>query len=71
MTTGEGGFVATLIILQDIRMTLASLRDWGRACYCNTVKPGNVTCGTACGHANEQLGSQRSPRNYLRSPLCV
>lgn len=47
MTTGEGGFVA--INLPRHRMALASLRDWGRACYCNTIKPGNVTCGTACG----------------------
>jgi CDP-6-deoxy-D-xylo-4-hexulose-3-dehydrase len=47
MTTGEGGFVATNS--NKIRMILASIRDWGRACYCNTVKPGNVTCETACG----------------------
>jgi CDP-6-deoxy-D-xylo-4-hexulose-3-dehydrase len=47
MTTGEGGFVGCNTPKQ--RMLLASLRDWGRACYCNTVKPGNVTCGTACG----------------------
>ena len=47
MTMGEGGFVG---INKGIwRMALASLRDWGRACYCNTVKPGNVTCGTGCG----------------------
>mgnify|MGYP003117674462 FL=1 len=26
------------------------MRDWGRACYCNTRKPGNVTSGTACGN---------------------
>ena len=42
MTMGEGGFVATNSLAQ--RMTLASLRDWGRACYCNTKKPGDVTC---------------------------
>ena len=47
MTMGEGGFVA--INSPKHRMGLASLRDWGRACYCNTVKPGNVTCGTGCG----------------------
>ncbi len=47
MTMGEGGFVACN--LPRHRMALASLRDWGRACYCNTMKPGNVTCGTACG----------------------
>jgi len=47
MTMGEGGFVATNS--NKDRMTLASLRDWGRACYCNSMKPGNVTCGTACG----------------------
>jgi CDP-6-deoxy-D-xylo-4-hexulose-3-dehydrase len=50
MTTGEGGFVACNI--PKHRMALASLRDWGRACYCNTIKPGNVTCGTACGMRN-------------------
>ena len=47
MTMGEGGFVATNS--NRNRMTLASLRDWGRACYCNSNKPGNVTNGTACG----------------------
>jgi len=50
MTMGEGGFVA--INHPRHRMALASLRDWGRACYCNTIKPGNVTCGTACGQRN-------------------
>jgi CDP-4-dehydro-6-deoxyglucose reductase, E1 len=48
MTTGEGGFVATNS--GKIRKTVASIRDWGRACYCNTSKPGNVTAGTACGN---------------------
>lgn len=47
MTMGEGGFVA--INSSKKRMALASLRDWGRACYCNTVKPGNVLTSTACG----------------------
>jgi len=47
MTMGEGGFVATNS--QKTRTILASLRDWGRACYCNSMKPGNVTGGTACG----------------------
>ena len=47
MTMGEGGFVA--VNSAKKRMALASLRDWGRACYCNTSKPGNVTGGTACG----------------------
>ena len=36
-------------ISQKTSMILASIRDWGRACYCNTKKPGNVTAGTACG----------------------
>lgn len=48
MTMGEGGFVA--VNEPRLRMALASLRDWGRACYCNSNKPGNVTCGTACGN---------------------
>ena len=47
MTMGEGGFVATNS--QLTRTILASFRDWGRACYCNSLKPGDVTCGTACG----------------------
>jgi CDP-6-deoxy-D-xylo-4-hexulose-3-dehydrase len=47
MTTGEGGFVATDQPI--IRRALASIRDWGRACYCNDKKPGDVTAGTACG----------------------
>ena len=47
MTMGEGGFIATNS--QRTRTILASMRDWGRACYCNSMKPGNVTSGTACG----------------------
>jgi CDP-4-dehydro-6-deoxyglucose reductase, E1 len=47
MTMGEGGFVATNN--GKIRKIVASIRDWGRACYCNTSKPGDVTNGTACG----------------------
>ena len=48
MTMGEGGFVATNS--NKVRKTVASLRDWGRACYCNTAKPGSVVEGTACGN---------------------
>lgn len=48
MTMGEGGFVATSS--GKIRKVLSSLRDWGRACYCNTAKPGCVMDGTACGN---------------------
>lgn len=48
MTIGEGGFVAT--DEERVRKVVASMRDWGRACYCNTDKPGNVTDGTACGN---------------------
>ena len=47
MTMGEGGFVATNH--NQLRRGLASFRDWGRACYCNEMSPGDVTCGTACG----------------------
>ena len=47
MTLGEGGFIATDKPL--IRSVLASLRDWGRSCYCNSMKPGDVTQATACG----------------------
>ena len=48
MTMGEGGFVAT----DDprLRRIISSFRDWGRACFCNTKKPGNVTSATACGN---------------------
>jgi CDP-6-deoxy-D-xylo-4-hexulose-3-dehydrase len=48
MTTGEGGFIATNSL--RTRTILSSMRDWGRACYCNTQKPGNVTSATACGN---------------------
>ena len=48
MTMGEGGYVAT--DSNKLRQILASFRDWGRACYCNSLKPGNVTSGTACGN---------------------
>ena len=42
MTLGEGGFVAT----DDprLRRTLASFRDWGRACYCNEGKAWGCYC---------------------------
>ena len=48
MTMGEGGFVAT--DNYKVRKIVASIRDWGRACYCNTSKPGPVLKGTACGN---------------------
>jgi CDP-6-deoxy-D-xylo-4-hexulose-3-dehydrase len=48
MTMGEGGFVGTSI--GKIRKVLSSIRDWGRACYCNTAKPGKVIEGSACGN---------------------
>ena len=48
MTMGEGGFVAT--DSSSLRKIISSFRDWGRACYCNTKKPGDVTSGTACGN---------------------
>ena len=48
MTMGEGGFIATNSL--RTKTILASVRDWGRACYCNTQKPGNVTSATACGN---------------------
>lgn len=47
MTLGEGGFISTN--KGRLRKVLSSVRDWGRACYCNTLKPGDVTGGTACG----------------------
>jgi CDP-6-deoxy-D-xylo-4-hexulose-3-dehydrase len=48
MTMGEGGFVAA--DSNKITKIISSLRDWGRACYCNLSKPGNVMNGTACGN---------------------
>jgi len=48
MTMGEGGFVAT--DSNKMRQIISSFRDWGRACYCNTICPGNVTSRTACGN---------------------
>lgn len=47
MTIGEGGYVGVNTLKE--RTVISSLRDWGRACYCNTQKPGDVTCATACG----------------------
>jgi CDP-6-deoxy-D-xylo-4-hexulose-3-dehydrase len=48
ITAGEGGFVAT----DDKKLfnILASLREWGRQCRCNTLTPGDVTARTACGN---------------------
>ena len=48
MTMGEGGYVATKT--NQLRNIVASFRDWGRACFCNSRKPGDVTAGTACGN---------------------
>lgn len=48
MTMGEGGFIATNE--NRLKTILNSFRDWGRACYCNEKKPGDVTEGTACGN---------------------
>ena len=48
MTIGEGGFVAT--DSNKMRQIISSFRDWGRACYCTTICPGNVTSRTACGN---------------------
>jgi CDP-6-deoxy-D-xylo-4-hexulose-3-dehydrase len=47
MTMGEGGVISTNE--NRLKTILKSLRDWGRACYCNDMKPGDVTEGTACG----------------------
>lgn len=48
MTMGEGGFVGVNTVKE--RIVVSSLRDWGRACHCNTNKPGDVIDGTACGN---------------------
>ena len=48
MTMGEGGFIATDEPM--LNKTLKSIRDWGRACYCNEKKPGCVIESTACGN---------------------
>ena len=48
MTLGEGGYIATNDY--QLQKTLASLRDWGRACFCNEKKPGCVMQATACGN---------------------
>jgi len=48
MTLGEGGFVATKTA--GAEKIMSSFRDWGRACYCNSIKPGCVLQGTACGN---------------------
>jgi CDP-6-deoxy-D-xylo-4-hexulose-3-dehydrase len=48
MTMGEGGFVAT----DDpaARKAISSIRDWGRACYCNSAKTTCTVSSTACGN---------------------
>ena len=48
MTMGEGGFISTNEY--RLKVILNAFRDWGRACYCNERKPGDVTSGTACGN---------------------
>ena len=48
MTMGEGGFIATNDC--QTRKVISSLRDWGRACYCNLAKPGRTSGNTACGN---------------------
>jgi len=47
MTMGEGGYIAT----DDgaARRVLASLREWGRDCYCSTATPNNGVIASACG----------------------
>lgn len=46
ISTGEGGFVATeSSTLNDV---VRSLRDWGRACYCQGPVANKLVCGT-CG----------------------
>ncbi len=46
MTMGEGGFVATDDLEQDI--ILRSFREWGRGCYCVGPEANKLKCGT-CG----------------------
>jgi len=46
MTMGEGGFVATSDVNQDV--ILRSLREWGRGCYCVGPEANKLKCGT-CG----------------------
>ncbi|HTW97687.1 MAG TPA: DegT/DnrJ/EryC1/StrS family aminotransferase, partial [Acidimicrobiales bacterium] len=50
MTTGEGGAVYTSS--EELDTIVASLRDWGRDCYCKSGK--DNTCGARFAH---QLGS--------------
>ena len=47
MTMGEGGFVATNS--KKLSKTITVFVT-GVACYCNELKPGDVTSGTACGN---------------------
>ena len=46
MTMGEGGYVATDDVNQDI--ILRSFREWGRGCYCVGPEANKLKCGT-CG----------------------
>jgi len=47
LTMGEGGFVACSD--ENLAITLRSLRDWGRGCYCVGKKANESKEGT-CGH---------------------
>jgi CDP-6-deoxy-D-xylo-4-hexulose-3-dehydrase len=44
MTMGEGGYVATDDVNQDI--ILRSFREWGRGCYCVGPDANKLKCGT-------------------------
>jgi CDP-6-deoxy-D-xylo-4-hexulose-3-dehydrase len=44
MTMGEGGYVATNDVNQDV--ILRSFREWGRGCYCVGPEANKLKCGT-------------------------
>ena len=44
MTMGEGGFVATSDVNQEV--ILRSFREWGRGCYCIGPEANKLKCGT-------------------------
>ncbi|MCY6353843.1 aminotransferase class I/II-fold pyridoxal phosphate-dependent enzyme [Clostridium sp. ZS2-4] len=54
MTMGEGGAVLTNNI--NLYKQALSIRDWGRACYCQTGEPNpNGACGKRFKHKYENL----------------
>ena len=55
MTMGEGGFVATSDVNQEV--ILRSFREWGRGCYCIGPEANKLKCGTCNRRFSEWIPS--------------